>query len=215
MMTGGPRPGCAAAAHGPGCGRQAGRQVLGGGVAEKAAASLGMGGEYSHILPRTLPGYRKTWRRVLWNPGRKLSGAYSWLSKFQVFIGLALNGSCVILKIGKQYDHDDGGAFDALQEEKGRPEGLLKHGRHVAGPGHTRRLPQNGGLAQMARAVVSQVRILDLPPFIQRITMDLVPIKNLGGLQRSAVFHFGRGGGVDAEGTEEYLEAQVRHRRSA
>ena len=29
MMTGGPRPGCAAAAPGPGCGRQAGRQVLG------------------------------------------------------------------------------------------------------------------------------------------------------------------------------------------
>ena len=63
--------------------------------------------------------------------------------RFQVFIGLALNGSCVILKIGKQYDHDDGGAFDALQEEKGRPEGLLneKYGRHVAGLGHTRRLP--------------------------------------------------------------------------
>ena len=39
------------------------------------------------------------------------------------------------------YDHDDGGVFDALQEEKGRPEGLLKHGRHVAVPGHTRRLP--------------------------------------------------------------------------
>ena len=85
MMTGGPRPGCAAAAPGPGCSRQAGRQVLGGGVAEKAAASLGMGGEYSHILPRTLPGYRKTWRRVLWNPGRKLSGAYSWLSKISSF----------------------------------------------------------------------------------------------------------------------------------
>ena len=88
--------------------------------------------------------------------------------RFQVFIGLALNGSCVILKIGKRYDHDDGGAFNALQEEKGRPEGLLKHGRHVAWPGHTRRLQ---------------------------------PIL--------------RGGGVDAEGTEEYLEAQVRHRRSA
>ena len=29
MMAGGPRPGCAAAATGPGCGRQAGRQVLG------------------------------------------------------------------------------------------------------------------------------------------------------------------------------------------
>ena len=109
--------------------------------------------------------------------------------RFQVFIGLALNGSCVILKIGKRYDHDDGGAHDALwQEEKGRPEGLLKHGRHVAGPGHTRRLPQNGGLAQMARAVVSQVRILDLPPVLRN------------------------GGGADAEGTEEYLEAQVRHR---
>ena len=140
MMTGGPRHGCAAAAPGPGCGRQAVGQVLGGGVAEKVAASLGMGGEYSHILPRPLPGYRKTWRRVLWNPGRKLSGAYSWLSRFQVFIGLALNGSCVIFKIGKRYDHDDGGAFDALQEEKGRPEGLLKHGRHVAWPGHTRRI---------------------------------------------------------------------------
>ena len=51
--------------------------------------------------------------------------------RFQVFIGLALNGSCVILKIGKRYDHDDGGVFDALQEEKGRPEGLLimKYGR--------------------------------------------------------------------------------------
>lgn len=101
MMTGGPRPGCAAAAPGPGCGRQAGGQVLGGGVAEKAAASLGMGGEYSHILPRTLPGYRKTWRRVLWNPGRKLSGAYSWLSKFQVFINLVLNGTCGILIIDR------------------------------------------------------------------------------------------------------------------
>ena len=46
------------------------------------------------------------------------------------------------MKIGKQYDHDDGGVFDALQEEKGRPEGLLneKYGRHVAGLGHTRRL---------------------------------------------------------------------------
>lgn len=65
--------------------QQAGGQVLGGGVAEKAAASLGMGGEYSHILPRTLPGYRKTWRLVLWNPGRKLSGAYAGPSKFQVF----------------------------------------------------------------------------------------------------------------------------------
>ena len=67
--------------------------------------------------------------------------------RFQVFIGLALNGSCVILKIGKRYDHDDGGAFDALQEEKGRPEGLLneKYGRHVAGPGHTRRLPPEAG----------------------------------------------------------------------
>ena len=30
-------------------------------------------------------------------------------------------------------------------------------------PGHTRRLPQNGRLAQMARAVVSQVQVLDLP----------------------------------------------------
>ena len=101
MMTGGPRPGCAAAAPGPGCSRQAGGQVLGGGVAEKAAASLGMGGEYSHILPRTLPGYRKTWRWVLWNPGRKLSGAYAWLSKFQVFINLVLNGTCGILRIGR------------------------------------------------------------------------------------------------------------------
>ena len=46
------------------------------------------------------------------------------------------------MKIGKQYDHDDGGVFDALQEEKGRPEGLLneKYGRHVAGLGHTRRI---------------------------------------------------------------------------
>ena len=53
-----------------------------------------------------------------------------------------MNGSCVILKIGKRYDHDDGGVFDALQEEKGRPEGLLneKYGRHVAVPGHTRRI---------------------------------------------------------------------------
>ena len=31
--------------------QQAGGQVLGGGVAEKAAASLGMGGEYSHTSP--------------------------------------------------------------------------------------------------------------------------------------------------------------------
>ena len=84
--------------------------------------------------------------------------------RFQVFIELVLIENCGILKIGKRYDHDDGGASNALwQEEKGRPEGLLKHGRHVAGPGHTRRLPQNGRLAQMARAVVSQVQVLDLP----------------------------------------------------
>ena len=50
MMTGGPRPGCAAAAPWPRM-QQAGGQVLGGGVAEKAAASLGMGGEYSHTSP--------------------------------------------------------------------------------------------------------------------------------------------------------------------
>lgn len=67
--------------------------------------------------------------------------------RFQVFIGLVLIESCGILKIGKRYDHDDGGAFDALQEEEGRPEGLLneKYGRHVAVPGHTRRLPPEAG----------------------------------------------------------------------
>ena len=65
--------------------------------------------------------------------------------RFQVFIELVLIENCGILKIGKRYDHDDGGAFDALQEEKGRPEGLLKHGRHVAVPGHTRRLPPEAG----------------------------------------------------------------------
>ena len=32
------------------------------------------------------------------------------------------------MKIGKRYDPDDGGAFDALQEEKGRQEGLLTLG---------------------------------------------------------------------------------------
>ena len=62
--------------------------------------------------------------------------------RFQVFIELVLIENCGILKIGKRYDHDDGGSFDALQEEKGRPEGLLKHGRHVAVPGHPRRLPK-------------------------------------------------------------------------
>ena len=62
--------------------------------------------------------------------------------RFQVFIELVLIENCGILKIEKRYDHDDGGAHDALwQEEKGRPEGLLKHGRHVAWSGHTRRLP--------------------------------------------------------------------------
>ena len=66
--------------------------------------------------------------------------------RFQVFIGLALNGSCVILKIGKRYDHDDGGVFDALQEEKGRPEGLLS--------------TKHGELAQLDRSVVYQVQIL-------------------------------------------------------
>ena len=63
--------------------------------------------------------------------------------RFQVFIELVLIENCGILKIGKRYDHDDGGASNALRkEEKGRPEGLLKHGRHVAVPGHTRRLPK-------------------------------------------------------------------------
>lgn len=63
-----------------------------------------------------------------------------------------MNGSCVILKIGKRYDHDDVGAHDALwQEEKGRPEGLLKHGRHVAGPGHTRRLPLHGWVSKLVK----------------------------------------------------------------
>ena len=66
--------------------------------------------------------------------------------RFQVFIELVLIENCGILKIEKRYDHDDGGAHDALwQEEKGRPEGLLKHGRHVAVPGHTRRLPPEAG----------------------------------------------------------------------
>ena len=75
MMTGGPRPGCAAAVPGPGAaGRREGTM---GGVAEKAAASLGMGGEYSHTSPRTLPGYRKLAGVVLRNPGWKLSGSSS------------------------------------------------------------------------------------------------------------------------------------------
>ena len=66
--------------------QQAGGQAgTRGGVAEKAAASLGMGGEYSHILPRTIPGYRKTWRWVLWNPGRKLSDDCSRLFKISSF----------------------------------------------------------------------------------------------------------------------------------
>ena len=108
-----------------------------------------------------------------------------------------------------------GGAQDALQEEKGRPEGLL---RNTGGKLQRRVIPgasHDGRLAQMARAVVSQVRVLDLPPFIPRITMDLVLIKTLGGLQRSAVFHFEKRRWRNAEGTEEYLEAEVRHRRSA
>lgn len=83
--------------------QQAGGQVLGGEVAEKAAASLGMGGEYSHILPRAFPGYQKTWRRVLWNPGKKLSGACAGLSKFRVFLELVLNGTYGILEIEKPY----------------------------------------------------------------------------------------------------------------
>ena len=67
--------------------------------------------------------------------------------RFQVFIELVLIENCGILKIGKRYDHDDGGAHDALwQEEKGRPEGLLS--------------PKHGELAQLDRAVVYQVQIL-------------------------------------------------------
>ena len=131
MMTGGPRHGCAAAAPGPGCGRQAGRQVLGGGVAEKAAASLGMGGEYSHILPRALPGYRKTWRRVLWNPGRKLSGVYAWLSKFQVFIELVLIENCGILNIAKSI-RTMRGCIQCLARRKraaGRAADSVRYGR--------------------------------------------------------------------------------------
>ena len=56
-----------------------------------------------------------------------------------------------------------GGAHDALQEEKGRPEGLL---RNTGGKLQRRVIPgasHDGRLAQMARAVVSQVRVLDLP----------------------------------------------------
>ena len=108
--------------------QQAGGQAgTRGGVAEKAAALPRTGGEYCATSPSPLPGpgVAEIAGVGFGNPGRKLSGVHAVLSKFQVFIGLALNGSCVILKIGKQYDHDDGGAFDALQEEKGRPEGLL------------------------------------------------------------------------------------------
>ena len=115
-----------------------------GGVAEKGTVLLRMGVEYCPTSSPPLHG--------LWGGGKQAGGlsairALNHLNpmlgfqRFQVFIGLALNGNCVILKIGKRYDHDDGGAFDALQEEKGRPEGLLKHGRHVAVPGHTRCLP--------------------------------------------------------------------------
>ena len=169
MMAGGPRPGCAAVAPGPGCSRQPGRQVLGGGVAEKAAASLGMGGEYSHILPRALPGYRKTWRWVLWNPGQKLSGTYAWLSKFQVFINLVLNETCGILRIGR-----------TIRIHVRRCSRCLARRRKAAG--------------RAAETWEARCR---------------------AGSHPAPPANFERGGGVDAEGTEEYLEAQVRHRRSA
>ena len=95
MMTGGPRPGCATVAPGPGAaGRREGTM---GGVAEKAAASLGMGGEYSNTSPRTLPGYRKIAGVVLRNPALKLSGSSSGLPNGEGFFLFCFLISIVLL----------------------------------------------------------------------------------------------------------------------
>ena len=99
-----------------------------GGVAEKGTVLLRMGVEYCPTSSPPLHG--------LWGGGKQAGGLSAILARnnlnpmpgfqrFQVFIELVLIENCGILKIGKRYDHDDGGAFDALQEEKGRPEGLL------------------------------------------------------------------------------------------
>ena len=76
----------------------------GGGSGKRAGASQDRG---KSIAPHSLfPsmgfwGWRKTGRVVLWNPGLKLSVAYSGLSKFKVFIKLVLNRNCGILIIGR------------------------------------------------------------------------------------------------------------------
>ena len=76
-----------------------------GGVAEKGTVLLRMGVEYCPTSSTPLHG--------LWGGGGKQAGVLSAIrvrnnlnpmlgfQRFQVFIGLALNGSCVILKIGK------------------------------------------------------------------------------------------------------------------
>lgn len=78
MMAGGPRPGCAAAAPGPGCSRQAGRQVLGGWVAEKGPALPRTGEEYCATSPSPLPrpwvaencrgGFLESRAEIIWGP---------------------------------------------------------------------------------------------------------------------------------------------------
>ena len=171
-----------------------------GGVAERGTVLPRIGVEYCPTSSSPLHGlwgWRKTGRWPFCNPGLKLSVAYSGLSKFKVFIKLVLNRNCGILRIGRtiRITVMMRGCSRCLAARRKRAAGRAADGEkrdascdagsHPAPP------KKYGRLAQMARAVVSQVRSLDLPPVLRN------------------------GGGGNAEGTEEYLEAQVRHRRSA
>ena len=74
------------------------------GSGKRDGASQDGGRVLPHIIPahpRPVGGRRKTGRGAFCNPGLKSSEPHAGLSKFQVLIGLALNGSCDILKIGK------------------------------------------------------------------------------------------------------------------
>ena len=114
-------------------------------------------------------GWRKTGRVVLCNPGLKLSGACAGLSKFKVFIKLVLNRNCGILIIGRtiRITVMMRRCLRCLAARRKRAAGRAVDGETreaSCDAGSCTPPPKKyGRLAQMDRAVVSQVRILDLP----------------------------------------------------
>lgn len=143
----------------------------GGGGGKRAGASQDRG---KSIPPHSLLpsmdfvwGWRKTGRVVLCNPGLKLSVACAGLSKFKVFIKLVFNRNCGILIIGRtiRITVMMRRCSRCLAARRKRASGRAAETREASCDAGSCPPPPKkyGRLAQMARAVVSQVRILDLP----------------------------------------------------